>query len=335
MRTNNSGKQKGQPRKTDLSGYLNEHDRSTGEGRAGDKSVGARKPSEQSQLSLLEPYVIYKSEESGEWRIRCPFHFDVAGDCSVNVRNGKFHCFACEQSGTTSGLFTYLRGQPEPPWLSEPLRGGTPSSSRSPVPSGPPSAGAVAGWHRALLNDPERLAYLMGPKRMLTLETIKRFEIGWNRGFKCYPIPIYDNTGQLYSLMKYRPNGDPKMLYRRGDHASLFPWAVLRTVKRGDLLIVCEGHWDAMLLNQLGVPAVTGGGASIWRDLWSVVLRRIGVRVVVIYDCDESGREGRRKPLRGIPGSRAIDLGPSRDDGYDVTDYLGTHLVDELLAVIR
>ncbi len=338
MLTHDTGKQKGQPRKADLSGYHYDNDRSAGEGRSGDKSDGTRKNSRAVGLTLLEPYVIYKNAESGEWRIRCPFHADVEGDCSVNVRKDAYFCFRCG-GGPLSAIFEclLLRAANDfvPSWLSELLRTGHRSPSPGPAPSGPPSAAVLAAWHNHLLRNADRLAYLTGPSRLLTVETVKRFELGWSKEHRFYSIPIYDRSGDLVSFNRYRPNGKPKMLNRRGSRATLYPWSVLSTVEKGDLLVVCEGHWDALLLNQLGVPAITGGGANVWKPEWSVVLRMLGARVVVIYDCDESGRLGRRKPLSGLPGSRAIDLHPKRDDGYDVTGYLGSHTVDQLLGAVR
>lgn len=335
MTNTTAGKQKGQPRRADLSSY--QYDRSTGEGRPGDQPDDTRKNTRVDRTSLLEPYVIYKNDESGEWRLRCPFHWDVEGDASINIQRSVFICFRCADwsfSDVMACLFLRDARGFVPGWLHEPLRGSV-SSGHRPPPDRPPDVPILAAWHNHLLCSSEPLAYLTGPERLLTLDTIERFEIGWNREFKFYSIPIYDRSGELYSFKRYRRFKKPKMLNRRGDTATLFPWSAVRGLKRGDLLVVAEGEWDAMLLNQQGIPAVTGGGANVWRREWSIILRNLGVRVVVVYDCDESGREGRRKPLGGIPGSRAIDLAPSRHDGYDVTQYLRTHTVDELLAVAR
>lgn len=332
MTHNIAGKQKGQPRGADLSTGLPVPYPTT------TTRSGTRENSGTDTASLLEPYVIYKNDASGEWRLRCPHHWDVEGDCSLNLDRAVYQCFRCGRRGFFSELLAMLATREAegfvPAWLSEPLRGSA-SPGHRPPPDGPPSAAILAAWHNHLLRSSDPLAYLTGPERLLTLDTIKRYGIGWNGEFKFYSIPIYHRSGELHSFKRYRRHRKPKMLNRRGDSLTLFPWSALRGLKRGDLLVVAEGEWDAMLLNQHGVPAVTGGGANVWRREWSVILRNLGVRVVVIYDCDESGREGRRKPLGGIPGSRAIDLAPSRTDGYDVTQYLRTHIGDELLAVVR
>jgi DNA primase len=330
-----AGKQKGRPPGR-ASG------RSDSTNRSG-STPNTRKDIESSRASLIEellqPYVLYKNPANGEWRVRCPFHYDVEGDGSINPGKRVYICFRCVGRSFSEVVECLLAREANgfvPAWLMEPLRTGCRSSSFS-RPTGPPSAPVLAAWHKHLLlpRNADRLAYLTGPSRLLTVETVERFEIGWSEEFEFYSIPIYDRSGELYTFNRYRLNRKPKMLCRRGDHVTLYPWSVLEKVRKGDLLVVCEGHWDALLLNQLGVPAITGGGANVWKPEWSVVLRNLGARVVVIYDCDESGRAGRRKPLSGIPGSRAIDLAPSRTDGYDVTAYLRTHTVDQLLGAVR
>jgi hypothetical protein len=56
----------------------------------------------------------------------------------------------------------------------------------------------------------------------------------------------------------------------------------------------------------------------------------VGRRVSVVMDCDQAGREAARRiagdlKAVGVHGS-IIDLASTRDDGFDLTDWLSDHL---------
>jgi DNA primase len=72
-----------------------------------------------------------------------------------------------------------------------------------------------------------------------------------------------------------------------------------------------------------GLAAIAVPGTQAWQPSWANLLA--GRRVTVIMDCDQPGREAARRvadDLARYSAVRVVDLDPSREDGYDLTDAL-------------
>jgi 5S rRNA maturation endonuclease (ribonuclease M5) len=63
-----------------------------------------------------------------------------------------------------------------------------------------------------------------------------------------------------------------------------------------DEIIVCEGEFDCMVMEQLGFPAVGVPGARIWQDAWDGYLSNVR-RVWLVFDRDPAGEQGAKKLL--------------------------------------
>jgi hypothetical protein len=126
---------------------------------------------------------------------------------------------------------------------------------------------------------------------------------------------------ELLTVLGYVPGGTPKMRALRGRGRFLFP-APERL--NGKALWLVEGEPDAITGMELGLPAVAAPGVNVWRDEWDERFR--GRRVTVCMDCDEQGRQCARERVDGFRRAgveaRAVDLDPSRDDGFDLSDAL-------------
>jgi MCM P-loop domain/Toprim-like len=132
-------------------------------------------------------------------------------------------------------------------------------------------------------------------KRGLSLDTIKRYGIGWNGNR--YMFPIRDEKGELVNVRMYSPNAEAKWIHWAG-HGSpprLYPLDVL--IADPDQVTICEGELDTLLALQNGVTAITstGGVKSMgrWRIEHNKWLRDKEVRIC--FDCDAEGRQATRK----------------------------------------
>ncbi len=88
--------------------------------------------------------------------------------------------------------------------------------------------------------------------------------------------------------------------------------------------MLVEGPSDMLAARSAGLPAVAVPGTHAWRAEWATAFS--GREVTVVMDADRPGREAAIRIWRDLKtrGARAaiVDLDPSRDDGYDLSDWL-------------
>jgi len=155
-------------------------------------------------------------------------------------------------------------------------------------------------WHKRLLND----------------STIDRFKLGYYDGW--YTIPIFEN-GKLVNIQKRRDEPEKAIhpWYRKPPE--LFNSGLLNIV---DTVYLTEGIVDSILLNQLGIPAISKvTGANGWLEEWSKYFMRIN-RVFLCFDNDPAGKSGARRVARSLGEYKCkIYTFDSFSDKYDVIDY--------------
>jgi MCM P-loop domain/Toprim-like len=182
--------------------------------------------------------------------------------------------------------------------------------------------GLVLAWHRGLMADKHALAALLD-KRALSIETLEKFQIGYESAFKRYIIPIRDLDGKLVNVRRYRPDVDAsqKMLNLTG-HGSpprLFPAATLGA----NPLMIVEGELDALCAVQNGFPAVSGtGGAGKWESGWSQLFA--GKEVIISYDNDRDGQLGAKRVANAISSyATSVRILPPlvEHEKSDITDF--------------
>ena len=218
---------------------------------------------------------------------------------------------------------------------------------------------AIAEWAERLWSPTgaRYLAYLR--KRGLSDTTIVDAQLGvgafaFGPDKKPQPritIPIIGADGSIVNVrlssikagVKRLPLPHPEMLNEEGDRFLTYGsptrlYGVDRLAAQEEIegsdngdpvqyVFVVAGEWDMLLLRQYGFLAVTGTGGETtlpWKRDGALLRDR---HVIVIYDCDDAGRKGARKFAQaateeGALSVRVIDLDPTREDGYDVADFL-------------
>lgn len=118
--------------------------------------------------------------------------------------------------------------------------------------------------------------------------------------FRC--LEDHDHRAAFHG--KYNSlTGDPVRMY----HVP----AIHRAV---DEIHVCEGELDAVILNQLGLPAVAIPGAVLWRGHHRIMLAGFN-RVWVWGDPDDAGADFTNKVTRSLRQAKGVVLRSG-----DVTD---------------
>lgn len=285
------------------------------------------------ELSILGPYLTTGSPAtSGEWRMHCPFHGeDINPSASLNMGKRVWSCRKCMESGTLSDLIKRVRSIPE----ANRRKGGAKIYDLKSKESASESSdaeyiheGLVQMWHENLMDDSAKLAALIN-KRGLTLETIRRFSIGWSvvkkdrLSRRRYSIPVYDKNGELVNIRYYSmaPTAKHKIVNAKG-HGSpprLYPFHSLEAQE----ILVVEGEWDALIGCQNGFSAITGThGARTWYHGFTEHFR--GKDVYLCYDNDEEGDKGSQiaaNVLKEVANSVRILSPLSSAEGSDLTDY--------------
>jgi len=145
--------------------------------------------------------------------------------------------------------------------------------------------------------------------------------LGWNGNR--ITIPIFNRQDELAFFKLAKDPEDPvlapKMLATPGSYAELYGWEVLASEPKQ--VIICEGEFDRMVLEEKGFLAVTStGGAGTFRPEWGKAFDSIP-NVYICYDNDEAGRRGAERVGRLIPHAKRVELPEEVGPGGDVTDF--------------
>ena len=280
---------------------------------------------------LFARYLVGEVNDEGEQRGYCPIHEDPdtskSPSASFNFKKGVFYCAASCGGMSLSNLYKseiQSDDEDDEPGPSSSRRGSVrsiddaPSRRKKPL----PSEDKIEQWTQELLGSPKHLKF-MREERGLTVETIEKFELGWDGNR--YTIPIRDAAGVLRNVRRYDPNArDVKM--------KVISWGTgwgngrlygLEVLEAEDEVIVTEGEMDRVLGAQEGLPTVTHtSGATTWKAEWSVLFE--GKTVFFCYDRDKAGEQGAFKAAMSV-SAYAKDVFlvklPGAAKGFDMTDY--------------
>ena len=243
-------------------------------------------------------------------KIACPLHPDITPSLTVYHDHG--WCFSCGSYFTPVEVLSLTGKRLEDlPLTDEAAAALEDRRSASPDPK------LVDIWHQTLVDAQSprhhRLQYLRD--RGLKLATIHQQKLGHTGRY--FVLPVWSREG-LRGLCTRRddaytdpdaprylkPAGQPSLLYRPNP--------------AGKVLAITEGEFDALLLSQYGVDALTTtSGAASLAAFMSKHPRR---RVYVCTDQDEAGEAAWTQLSEALPGVHLRRV--SWRGGKDVTDML-------------
>lgn len=167
----------------------------------------------------------------------------------------------------------------------------------------------------------------LAKERSLKLSMLRKFNVGYNPNTGCYILPIYNMTGE--ELQDVRIYKNKKFMSTSGCQVGLLGWEKVDKVKDVHSIWLCEGEWDGIAMNELlkgndvtdelvlAVP-----GANTFKAEWNVLFK--DMRVNVLYDNDEPGRDGAIKVYNNIQyvvkDFRFIHWSEKHEDGFDIRD---------------
>lgn len=215
----------------------------------------------------------------------------------VNPETGEFYCFhaSCNVQGGIKKLLELLRMD------NEEVRTNEQAENHS-IPSPDPIPEEIVDkFHQNLLDNYSYLEKYFIEKRGYKIETIKKNKLGWsNRGYII--IPISDEKGN-YLNFKFKPDptkpDSPKGMFSikgRGQ-IRLFNSKVLFLDPKPEYVIISEGEWDCMMLDQQGYVSVTStGGAGSFKPEWIPFFQ--GIKKIYICQDNDANQAGQKGALR-------------------------------------
>lgn len=264
------------------------------------------------------------------------------------------HCFGCGAGLDTISAATgiprhILLGWPPPEALGSPVEQSRSAAGRKP--EQPPTA-LVSVWHEHLCTSPRarQARRYLTCERGITCETAREYQLGYGSRDgrpSAFMFPVYDEPGELVALKErywpepWRPSAGRKAVKTRNSpgEAHLYPQAALAADPQA--LVVCEGEFDALLLNQAGIAAITSTASTTWKPEWN---RHVAGRYcAVLYDAGATSfdlAERRTAEFReaGARDAWPVDLTLAGfREGEDVTDAVVREgwSADELAAFIN
>lgn len=363
--------------------------------------------------AMLGSSVKFSSADGNGWhkKVRCPFHDDAHPSFAVNSVSGGFRCFAggCNRQGSIFDFWIDYKGykreidfikalqeladlgridvkdwqkSKEYKQASEHAKEHSQVKLKSelkPINKADAQDEAHLAVDQKIVDEfcenlgPQDYQYLC-TIRGLTLETIKKYKIGWNPGSRVktpegswvngrYTIPVYNKAGECRNIRHYSPQATSayKMLNYKPDKARpgfgspprIFgAYALLH--RKINSVCLCEGELDTILLNQKfeqgGLTdwlAITNThGAGTFEPEWLDLL--YDKAVYFIYDCDEPGKRESAShcsnyflgPLKAgrftVVKNVLLPMDGSKEY-KDITDYFMklNRGLDELLVIIQ
>lgn len=194
---------------------------------------------------------------NGDLMIHCPFHSDSTPSCSVSPRkNGCFHCFGCDKSGSLTDLITQLGGVSKGEAIQQTAK----------------VMGINIEFHQP---DKNAVVYSYKNSKGKLLKQVLRYPD--ENGQKVFSQRRPGKGNWIWSV-----SGFPPMLFN------------MELLEFADVVCITEGEKDAVTVTALQldgtrglVIGTTSGSAESWNANLAKPLR--GKRVVLMPDADEPG----------------------------------------------
>lgn len=281
---------------------------------------------EQVRRALLRSGINIESEVDSDYLIFCPYHNNYrtpAGEVSKTL--GTFFCFACHESRSLVELVMHLTKKSffESSRLIEEFREDENISDyiNSALEKEPEYVPydelLIKRLNNQALESPRAVRYFEG--RRITKESMEKFSLGYSENQDMIVVPMNDPTGAFFVGFVARSveGKDFKNTPKLPKSKILFN---LHRAKLSSTVYVVESSFDAIRLDQCGVPAVATLGANVSKKQIQLLTKYFN-NVIVIPDNDAAGASMASTIVNGV-GRRANAIGlPDRfKDIGDMTD---------------
>ena len=280
---------------------------------------------EQIKRVLVGSGIDIESEVDSDYIIFCPFHNNnrtPAGE--VDKSSGIFFCFACHHSCDITELVMHTSGRTYFEAARFIRSKATDISIEDLVDKRLAQQPdfvefdefTIRRLNVAALESPRAMRYFNG--RLITEESVRKFQLGYSEKRDMVTIPVHSPDGMCVGFVGRSVEGkefknSPKLPKSK----TLFN---IHRIKTSRQVYVVESSFDAIRLDQCGMPAVATLGASV-NSTQIELLRKYFNEVIVIADNDEAGGNMKDRIVEKL-GSRVtvVQLNSQYKDIGDMDD---------------
>jgi len=269
---------------------------------------------------ILDDLGVDHYQAKDRFMVCCPFHNDSEPSCGLWVDTGYYKCFGCGEEGSFAEFIAKVDNVPIQQALRR-LRGQTGVTDLM------DSLGRMLDKQEevfqfynlksflkafpAVEENSEAWDYLIG--RGMTPESIKRFKMRWGGDTGKYRnrvvLPIFDPDGKLVAYVGRAIYAEmrPKTKKSRSPHRTFFGiYELLKICPKPKALVIVEGEFDAIYLQQFNIPAVSNMGTSPLTP-WKInIIRKYAKKAVLGYDDDPAGLTA-MYGVHNVPGKKNRD----------------------------
>lgn len=275
------------------------------------RTTGGLYTEDQVQRVLVGSGINIESEVDSDYIIFCPFHGNHRTPAAeVDKTAGIFYCFSCRKSCDLIELIMNTSGRTyfeSARYIKSKETNSTIEQDITRQLNTEPTfvefdEFTVKRLNNTALESPRAARYYQG--RMITKESVKKFQLGYSDKRDMVTIPVHSPDGMCVGFVGRSVEGkefknSPKLPKSK----TLFN---LHRVKTSRTVYVVESSFDAIRLDQCGMPAVATLGASV-NGTQIDLLQRYFNDIIVIADNDEAG-SGMRDRLVEKLGPRVTVL---------------------------
>jgi len=293
---------------------------------------------------LIGSGVTIQSEVDSDYIIFCPYHNNnrtPAGE--VSKESGLFFCFGCQQTATLQEIVMKMSNRS----YFESLRYIKSKEQESDITQivakqlyTPPTfvqydEVIIKRLNSQALESPRAMRYFDG--RLVTKLSVSKFNLGYSEKQDMVTIPVHSPEGMVIGFVGRSLEGkDFKNTPGLPKSKTLFN---LHRVKANDRVYVVESSFDAIRLDQVGMPAVATLGATISKSQVEL-LEKYFNEIYLIADNDEAGKSMSKKMIDKLKSRVSIitldtkykDIGDMQDS--DIIK-LSSSIDNSILEMLR
>jgi DNA primase len=280
---------------------------------------------EQIKISLLQSGIEIANELESDFIVFCPFHNNYRTPAAeVHAETGRLFCFSCQTDADLIQTVMESSGRSYFESVRLIKNNDTPIDLEDEIASKleakpeyvPFDEELVNRLHEDALNSTRAIGYF--ENRNINIDSVKKFKLGFSESRDMVTIPVTAPDGLYLGFVGRSVEGKVfKNSTKLPKSKTLFN---LHRTKNSSRIYIVESSFDAIRLDQVGLPAVASLGANISK-IQIDLLKKYFNNIYVVADNDEAGSTMANTLIEKLGGRVAkIQLDKQYKDIGDMSD---------------